>query len=105
MTVVLQFELTRFIWVLRLLLATTLRDCGVDLGYDNVRIDGHVERHVNDTEMAIVRRMFELSTEGREKESCAANSSSARQTIGKAQGGFRILPTIAFTRTVSGLIR
>lgn len=29
-------------------------------GYDNVRVDGHVERKVNDVEAAVVRRIYEL---------------------------------------------
>lgn len=33
-------------------------------GYDNVRIDGHVERRPNDTEAAIVRRIYDLYASG-----------------------------------------
>ena len=34
-------------------------------GYDNLRVDGHVERRVNDAEAAVVRRIFELCADGR----------------------------------------
>ena len=34
------------------------------LGYDNVRVDGHVERRVNETEAAVVRRIYELYAGG-----------------------------------------
>lgn len=33
------------------------------LGYGNVRVDGHVERRVNEAEAAIVRRIFEMYAE------------------------------------------
>ncbi len=33
-------------------------------GYDNVRVEGHVERRVNEAEAAVVRRIFELYVEG-----------------------------------------
>ncbi len=33
-------------------------------GYDNVRVDGHVERRINDREAAVIRRMFELAALG-----------------------------------------
>ena len=33
-------------------------------GYDNVRVDGHVERRVNDPEAAVVRRIHELYAAG-----------------------------------------
>ena len=33
-------------------------------GYDNVRVDGHVERRINEIEAAVVRRVFELYAEG-----------------------------------------
>ena len=33
-------------------------------GYDNVRVEGHVERRINDAEAAVVRRIFELAALG-----------------------------------------
>jgi site-specific DNA recombinase len=33
-------------------------------GYDNVRVDSHTERRINETEAAVVRRMFELAAGG-----------------------------------------
>jgi site-specific DNA recombinase len=33
-------------------------------GYDNVRLDSHVERRINETEAAVVRRIFDLSIDG-----------------------------------------
>ena len=33
-------------------------------GYDNVRVDGHVERRVNEVEGAVVRRIFEMAASG-----------------------------------------
>jgi site-specific DNA recombinase len=33
-------------------------------GYDNVRVDGHVERRINDREAAVIRRIFELAALG-----------------------------------------
>lgn len=37
---------------------------GQCFGYDNVRIDGHVEYRINDEQAAIVRRIFELAASG-----------------------------------------
>jgi site-specific DNA recombinase len=37
---------------------------GRTFGYDNVKVGGHVERRINDTQAAIVRRIFELSAKG-----------------------------------------
>lgn len=33
-------------------------------GYDNLRVDGHVERRINDREAPVIRRMFELAALG-----------------------------------------
>lgn len=33
-------------------------------GYDNVRVDGHVERRINDREAAVIHRIFELAALG-----------------------------------------
>ena len=33
-------------------------------GYENVRLDGHVERRIVESEAAVVRRIFELSVAG-----------------------------------------
>lgn len=33
-------------------------------GYDNVRLDGHVERRINESEASVVRRIFELAALG-----------------------------------------
>jgi site-specific DNA recombinase len=37
---------------------------GSVFGYDNVRVDGHVERRINDAQAAVIRRIFALSAEG-----------------------------------------
>jgi DNA invertase Pin-like site-specific DNA recombinase len=37
---------------------------GIVFGYDNVRVDGHVERRVNPTEAAVVRQIFEWAASG-----------------------------------------
>ena len=37
---------------------------GVAFGYDNVRVDGHVERRFREVEAAVVRRIFELYAAG-----------------------------------------
>lgn len=34
------------------------------LGYENVRIDGHVERRILEPEAAVIRRIFDLASEG-----------------------------------------
>jgi len=33
-------------------------------GYDNVRVDGHVERRINEAEAAVVRRIYEMAAAG-----------------------------------------
>ena len=33
-------------------------------GFDNVRVNGHVERRINETEAAVVRRAYELYAAG-----------------------------------------
>jgi len=37
---------------------------GKVFGYDNVRVDGHVERRINEPQAAVVRRIFELCAAG-----------------------------------------
>src|SRR5262249_51195913 len=37
---------------------------GIVFGYDNVPVNGHVERRVNTTEAGVVRRIFELAARG-----------------------------------------
>ena len=37
---------------------------GCVFGYDNVRVDGHVERRINEAEAAVVRHIFELTARG-----------------------------------------
>ena len=37
---------------------------GIAIGYDNVRVDGHVERRINESEAEVVRRIFALSAAG-----------------------------------------
>ncbi len=37
---------------------------GLVFGYDNLRVDGHVERRVNEAEAAVVRRIFQLAADG-----------------------------------------
>jgi hypothetical protein len=37
---------------------------GQTFGYTNVRVNSHAEYHINETEAAVVRRIFELAAEG-----------------------------------------
>src|SRR5262245_14370599 len=37
---------------------------GSCFGYDNLRVDGHVERRINESEAAVIRRIFALCAEG-----------------------------------------
>jgi DNA invertase Pin-like site-specific DNA recombinase len=37
---------------------------GCVFGYDNVRVNGHVERRINETEAAVIRRIYELYASG-----------------------------------------
>jgi site-specific DNA recombinase len=47
--------------------------CGGRLfGYDNVRVDGHVERRVNSDEAAVVRKIFRLAASGKGYQRIAA---------------------------------
>src|SRR5262245_7818557 len=39
--------------------------CGGSVfGYDNVRVNGHVERQINEAEAEVIRRIFKMSAEG-----------------------------------------
>lgn len=60
-------------------------------GYDNVRVNGHVERRINDGEAAIVRRIFELAALGHGHRSIAHElnvdgAPSPRPQLGRPAG-------------------
>ena len=56
-------------------------------GYDNVRVDGHVERRINDREAAVVIRIFELYAEGCGKTRIAKILNEASAPAPRAQRG------------------
>ena len=56
-------------------------------GYDNVRVDGHVERRVNETEAAVVRRIYDLYAAGRELSSIAHTLNADGASCPRAQQG------------------
>lgn len=56
-------------------------------GYDNVRVDGHVERRVNETEAAVVRRIYDLYAAGRGLSSIAHTLNADGASCPRAQQG------------------
>ena len=56
-------------------------------GYDNVRVDGHVERRVNTTEAAVVRRIYDLYAAGRGLSSIAHTLNADGASCPRAQQG------------------
>ena len=56
-------------------------------GYDNVRVDAHVERRINETEAAIVRRIFELRADGIGQTRIAKQLNAEGATAPRSQRG------------------
>ncbi len=56
-------------------------------GYDNVRVDGHVERRINETEAAVVRRIFEMAAGGAGFKRIAKQLNDERTSCPRAQQG------------------
>ena len=56
-------------------------------GYTNIRVDGHVERRVNETEAAVVRRIFELAAGGAGVKRIAQTLNAERVPCPRAQQG------------------
>ena len=61
--------------------------CGRVFGYDNVRVDGHVERRVNTTEAAVVRRIYDLYAAGQGLSSIAHTLNADGASCPRAQQG------------------
>ena len=56
-------------------------------GYENVRVDGHVERRINETEAAVVREIFDLYLAGHGVRSIAELLNQRRAPCPRAQQG------------------
>lgn len=56
-------------------------------GYDNLRVEGHVERRINEAEAAVVRRIFELAGAGAGFKRIAKTLNDARVPCPRAQQG------------------
>ena len=56
-------------------------------GYDNLRVDGHVERRLNEDEAAVVRRIFELAREGLGQKRIALRLNAEHALTPRAQQG------------------
>lgn len=56
-------------------------------GYDNVRVDGHVERRINPTEAAVVRRIFDMAAAGAGFKRIAKQLNDERVPCPRAQRG------------------
>lgn len=56
-------------------------------GYENVRVDGHVERRINDSEAAVIIRIFELYADGYGKTRIAKLLNEERAPAPRAQRG------------------
>jgi site-specific DNA recombinase len=56
-------------------------------GYDNVPVEGHVERRINDREAAVVRRIFELAALGLGLRAIAHTLNAESQPAPRAQKG------------------
>lgn len=54
-------------------------------GYDNVRVGGHVERHINDREAAVVSRIFEMAADGAGQKRIAKTLNEAQSPCPRAQ--------------------
>jgi len=60
---------------------------GLCFGYDNVRVNGHVERRINDTEAAVIRRIFEMCAAGHGQIAIARLLNEERAIAPRAQQG------------------
>lgn len=56
-------------------------------GFDNVRVDGHVERRVNSNEAAIVRRIFQMVADGAGTKAIAKRLNAERAPCPRPQRG------------------
>ncbi len=56
-------------------------------GYDNVRVNGHVERRINETESEVVRRIFDLSANGHGMKAIAKRLNAEGAPSPRAQQG------------------
>ena len=56
-------------------------------GYDNVRVDGHVERRINESEAAVVREIFRRSARGDGLRTIAKELNAAGVPTPRAQQG------------------
>ena len=56
-------------------------------GYDNVRVNGHVERRINETESEVVRRIFGLSANGHGMKAIAKRLNAEGDPSPRAQQG------------------
>jgi site-specific DNA recombinase len=56
-------------------------------GYDNVRVNGHVERRINDAEAAVVRRIYELAALGQGLRVIAHSLNAEKQPSPRPQKG------------------
>ena len=56
-------------------------------GYDNQRVNGHVERVINDAEAAVVKRMFQMAGEGAGFRRIAKTLNDERTPCPRAQQG------------------
>ena len=60
---------------------------GQCFGYDNLRINGHVERRINEQEAAVIRRIFELCAAGHGQIAIAHRLNEERAIAPRAQQG------------------
>ena len=60
---------------------------GKVFGYENVRVDGHVERRINDAEAAVVRHIYDLAAEGHGSRHIAHVLNERRVPCPRAQRG------------------
>lgn len=56
-------------------------------GFDNVRVDGHVERHINADEAVVVREIFQAYADGTGLRTLAKRLNEARRPSPRAQQG------------------
>lgn len=60
---------------------------GALFGYDNLRLDGHVERRINDAHAAVIRQIFELCAAGAGLKQIAKTLNAAGSPSPRAQRG------------------
>ena len=56
-------------------------------GYDNVRVDGHVERRIHEAQAAVVRRIFEMAADGAGVKKIGKTLNAERLACPRAQQG------------------